>query len=62
MVLREDTLERDLGWLATAVGLPPAQLPEPEPMPDFLNDRELQQAARAAYQRDYVHFGFPNRP
>ena len=62
MVLREGTLERDLGWLATAVGLPPAQLPEPEPMPDFLNDRELQQAARAAYQRDYVHFGFPNRP
>ena len=63
MVLRETSLSRDLGWLAEAAGLddpPPA--PSAEAMPDFLADPALQKAARAAYLRDYVQFGFPDTP
>lgn len=62
MVLRESSLDRDLGWLAEAAGLPRPAAPVREPMPDFLDDPALQQAARAAYQRDYVQFGFANQP
>ncbi len=61
-VLREETLPRDLTWLAEAADLPAPALPDPEPMPDFLSDKSLQQAARAAYLRDYVQFGFTNQP
>ena len=52
----------DLTWLAEAADLPAPALPDPEPMPDFLSDKSLQQAARAAYLRDYVQFGFTNQP
>ncbi|NHF73585.1 hypothetical protein [Paracoccus xiamenensis] len=62
LVLREGTLPRDLSWLAEAAGLPAPPPPEPEPMPDFLAEKSLQQAARAAYLRDYVQFGFANQP
>ena len=62
MMLRENTLGRDLGWLAEAAGVPPPPAPTPEPMPDFLSDPALQQAARAAYQRDYAQFGFSDQP
>ncbi|AGT10062.1 sulfotransferase family 2 domain-containing protein [Paracoccus aminophilus] len=58
LVAREDDLARDLGWIGASVGL--SDLPEyrAEPMPDFLNDKHLRKAARAAYLRDYVAFGF----
>lgn len=62
LILREDSLHRDLGWLAEAAGLPAPPAPEVEPMPVFLSDKSLQQAARAAYLRDYVQFGFTNQP
>ncbi len=62
MVLRENHLARDLGWLAEAAELPAPPQPEYEPMPDFLDDKSMQQAARAAYQRDYIQFGFTNQP
>ena len=55
-------LTRDLGWLAEAADLSPLPAPTPEPMPGFLSDPALQQSARAAYQRDYIQFGFPDRP
>ena len=60
-ILREATLPRDLAWLAEAAGLPSPPEPAPEPMPDFLSEKSLQQAARAAYLRDYVQFGFSNQ-
>lgn len=60
-IMREATLERDLCWLAEFAGLPPLPAPEIEPMPDFLNNKSLQQAARAAWQRDYLQFGFSNQ-
>ncbi|WBU56735.1 hypothetical protein [Paracoccus sediminicola] len=61
-ILREADLERDLGWLTEAAGLPAPQLGPPEPLPDFLGEKSIQQAARAAYLRDYLQFGFTNQP
>ncbi|WBU60217.1 sulfotransferase family 2 domain-containing protein [Paracoccus albus] len=58
MIMREDTLERDLNWMASAAGLPAPATPLSEPMPEFLTDNTLQKAAQAAYQRDYIQFGF----
>lgn len=56
-------MARDLAWLAAAVGAdagpPPAV---PDDMPDFLRDDEVVEAARAAYLRDYIQFGFSDRP
>lgn len=59
MLLRETTLKRDFRALCDAaeVGDPPV-LPERGDLPGFLNDGELRAAARKAYQRDYVMFGF----
>ena len=49
MVLRESDLPRDLSWLAASAGIrAPADLPDPEPFPDFLNDQELRGAAQKA--------------
>ena len=62
MVLREESLARDLAWLAEAAGLPAAPAPAPAPMPAFLTEKPILQAARAAYLRDYVQFGFTNQP
>lgn len=63
LVLREDDLARGLGWLAEACGWPEAgAVPPSETMPDFLDDKALQKAARTAYARDYIQFGFSNRP
>ena len=62
LILREDSLPRDLSWLAEAVGLPAAPPPQAEAMPDFLTEKSLQRAARAAYLRDYVQFGFADQP
>lgn len=59
LVLREETLERDVLWLLDSVGLEDApELPPPAPRPAFLEDAELRRAARQAYARDYVMFGF----
>ncbi|SMG48534.1 sulfotransferase [Paracoccus sp. J56] len=59
MVLREADLSRDLAWLADSAGIKqPANLPDPEPIPAFLNEQELRSAAKKAYLRDYVAFGF----
>ncbi|MDO5659083.1 MAG: hypothetical protein Q4G36_12280 [Paracoccus sp. (in: a-proteobacteria)] len=62
MVLREGSLARDLNWLAEAAGAPGADLPGPARMPSFLTEKPILQAARAAYLRDYIQFGFTNRP
>lgn len=63
MVLRESDLARDLSWLAASAGIKaPADLPVPEPMPAFLNDQKLRGAAKRAYLRDYVAFGFSGQP
>lgn len=58
MLIREDRLDRDLPALAEAAGLVGAAPPPVAPMPDFLRDRTLIQAARQAYLRDYIAFGF----
>lgn len=39
-------------------GLKPKALPAPEALPVFLDDPDLRKAAKAAYQRDYMTFGF----
>lgn len=59
MVLREGDLDRDLRILLEAAGLHdrPA-LPPAEPVSAFLDDKALHRAAKAAYLRDYVMFGF----
>lgn len=63
MVLRESDLARDLSWLAASAGIRvPADLPDPEPFPHFLNDQTLRGAAKKAYLRDYVAFGFGGQP
>ncbi|TRW98653.1 sulfotransferase family protein [Paracoccus sp. M683] len=60
VILREETLDRDIGWLATAVGLDPDKVGAPlvGSFPGFLDDPQILKAARAAYLRDYVTFGF----
>lgn len=60
MVLREGALSRDLGWLAENAGLSGdvAAGYTPEVFPAFLSDPSLIKAAREAYLRDYVMFGF----
>ncbi|WP_347266918.1 hypothetical protein [Paracoccus sp. (in: a-proteobacteria)] len=63
MVLREADLARDLGWLAASAGIEaPAAAPTPVCWPGFLDDQALRAAARRAYLRDYVSFGFAGRP
>lgn len=57
VVLREDRLPQDLSWLLASVGADGGEY-RAEPMPDFLNDKVLKKAAKAAYLRDYVGFGF----
>jgi LPS sulfotransferase NodH len=57
VVLREDQLAEGLARLAQDMGLPEhpyAVQPEPPP----LLDDEIQEAAREAYARDYLEFGF----
>lgn len=59
ILIREAELLRDLGRLAEDAGIAsPPPLPDPEAVPDFLADDALRKAARAAYLRDYVMFGF----
>lgn len=59
MIIREDRMAEDLAMLAKTAGIDDApDLPRPEAQPDFLHDPKLIAAARAAYIRDYVSFGF----
>ena len=50
--------------LAAGAGIAkPAALPGDEPdYPDFLEEQSLRSAAKKAYLRDYVAFGFAGRP
>ncbi len=63
MVLRESDLARDLSWLAASAGIKAAaDPPGGESFPAFLNDQKLRGAAKKAYLRDYVAFGFGGQP
>jgi len=61
-VLREERLAEGLAWLAAELGVPAAPLlaaPEAAPHPlTAIYDAEIEAAARDAYQRDYMGFGF----
>lgn len=61
LVAREDRMAEDLGFLARAAGIG-RDGPMPAPVPDVLDDPALRRAAKAAYLRDYVGFGFADRP
>ena len=58
LVLREESLARDLRWLAQSAGIGETPEPVAEEMPGFLSDKALRKAAKAAYLRDYISFGF----
>ena len=64
MVIREDRLAEDMAYLAKTAGIDEPRLDrlEAEPFPDFLDDEKLIEAARNAYLRDYVAFGFEADP
>lgn len=58
-LLREDDLARGLEFISQGHAMAP--LPPADPSPHALAaiyDRDLEQAARAAYERDYTGFGF----
>ncbi|MAQ86055.1 MAG: nodulation protein NodH [Maritimibacter sp.] len=62
MILREDTLPEGLAQLAAQVGLdapapPPFFDGAPVPLAAYYDD-EIEAAVRAAYQRDYMMYGF----
>lgn len=63
IVLRAETLDRDLPALAGSVGAPNAADP-PRAIPtdtiplDAIYDAEIEAAAHAAYRRDYIAFGY----
>ncbi|HMM08970.1 MAG TPA: hypothetical protein PKA35_07620 [Paracoccus solventivorans] len=61
LIAREDRMAAELGFLARAAGID-RDGPASEPLPDCLDDPALRRAAKAAYLRDYVAFGFPDRP
>ncbi|MDB6181123.1 sulfotransferase family 2 domain-containing protein [Paracoccus fistulariae] len=64
LLVREDQLAEDLDFLCRAAGVesPQLQAPGQAQWPDLLSDKKLQQAAQAAYQRDYIAFGFDRAP
>ncbi|MFT3690638.1 nodulation protein NodH [Paenirhodobacter sp.] len=55
LIAREEDLPRDLGWLAPGA---PAFTPLPDPVPALIPTPALQKAAREAYPRDFMQFGF----
>lgn len=58
-LIREEDLPRDLPLLAQAVGIDqPGSLPDSDAFPGFLSEQAIRKAARAAYLRDYISFGF----
>jgi hypothetical protein len=61
MVIREDRLPQALAFLADEVGVKPPAAPSLDPAADALAaiwDTALEDAAEAAYPRDYLGFGF----
>ena len=62
LVIREEDLSRDLAHLAGQIGAGDAAVPdiaETGPVPlSNIHDDEVEAAARAAYQRDYMMFGY----
>jgi LPS sulfotransferase NodH len=61
LVIREDRLTEGLGFLAREVGLAPPPVSRPDPAITALlaiHDPSLEDAAEAAYSRDYAGFGF----
>jgi LPS sulfotransferase NodH len=61
LVLREDRLAAGLAFLATEIGLaeaPAVQEVPTDPQLAAIYDDEIEAAAREAYARDYVAFGF----
>lgn len=60
MVLREDRLAEGLAYLAAEVGHipPPAPAPAQSGALAAIYDTDLEDAAREAYSRDYITFGF----
>lgn len=61
LIAREDRLNDDLAFLTRAAEIDAAP-PKPDPIPALLDDAALRKAAKAAYLRDYVTFGFADRP
>lgn len=61
-VLRSGALARDLEAVAGRLGVPAPPMPEPQRTGPFgledIYDASIERAARAAYQRDYMMFGF----
>lgn len=58
MILRAETLDQDLSLLKPGTPLPP---PDARRLPfglDAIYDSEIEQAARAAYPRDYLNFSY----
>jgi hypothetical protein len=61
LIVREDRLPQALAYLESEVGAPPATPPAQAPAPEALTafcDDEVEEAAAAAYARDYAGFGF----
>ena len=61
LVIREDRLAQAMGFLAAELGLPPPPAPRPdlaEAALAAIHDPALEDAAEAAYARDYTGFGF----
>lgn len=65
LILREESLAEGLAFLCAEVGVtaPPPALPRDacDDALDTIRDGELEEAARDAYQRDYMGFGFTAR-
>ncbi|RID92649.1 nodulation protein NodH [Gemmobacter lutimaris] len=60
-VLREERLAEGLAWLCAETDVAMPDFTEDNALPDALariHDREIEDAAREAYQRDYVGYGF----
>jgi hypothetical protein len=62
VILREDRLAEGLAFLAAEVGVTPPALVATEPAGafslDHIHGADLEEAAREAYARDYLSFGF----
>jgi hypothetical protein len=62
LILREETLAEGVAFLCHELGLPAPDLglsrDETDAQLESIRDAELEEAARDAYQRDYLGFGF----
>jgi hypothetical protein len=61
LIIREDRLPQALAYLEGETGVRSLPPPAPEPVPEGLTaicDDEVEEAAAAAYARDYTGFGF----